>query len=64
MSLYSVAGRCILTSDVFEILEYTKKGYGGEIQLTDAMKKIAITKRMIAFAFEGKRIDIGTIQTV
>lgn len=64
MSLYSIAGRCILTPDVFEILEHTKKGYGGEIQLTDAMKKIAITKRMIAFAFEGKRIDIGIVQTI
>ena len=64
MSLYSVAGRCILTSDVFEILEHTKKGYGGEIQLTDAMKKIVMTEGMIALAFDGKRIDIGTIQMV
>lgn len=64
MSLYSVAGRCILTPDVFEILEHTEKGYGGEIQLTDAMKKIAMAKEMIAFAFEGKRIDIGAVQTI
>lgn len=60
MSLYSVAGRCVLTPDIFNILEHTGTGYGGEIQLTDAMKEIATKQTMIAFEFEGKRIDIGS----
>ena len=59
MSLYSISDRCVLPAEIFEILERTKPGAGGEIQLTDAMREIAITKGMTAIQYEGKRYDMG-----
>lgn len=60
MSLYSILGRCVLTPDIFDILERTPKGAGGEIQLTDAMRVLAQTKGMSAVDFIGKRYDLGS----
>lgn len=59
LSLYSILDRCILPAEIFEILERTVPGAGGEIQLTDAMREIAVTKGMTAVEFEGKRYDMG-----
>ena len=59
MSLYSILGRCVLTPDIFEILEKTGPGAGGEIQLTDAMRTLARRDGMIAVAFTGTRYDMG-----
>mgnify|MGYP000116851150 CR=1 FL=1 len=59
LSLYSILDRCVLPAEIFGILENTKPGIGGEIQLTDAMREIAITKGMTAVEFEGKRYDMG-----
>lgn len=59
LSLYSILDRCVLPAEIFEILERTKPGAGGEIQLTDAMREIAVTKGMTAVEFEGKRYDMG-----
>ncbi len=59
LSLYSILGRCVLTSDIFEILERTAPGAGGEIQLTDAMCVQAREGRMMAVNFTGKRYDMG-----
>lgn len=59
LSLYSILGRCVLTKDIFKILESTKPGAGGEIQLTDAMREIARTSGMTAVEFTGKRYDMG-----
>ncbi len=59
LSLYSILDRCVLPAEIFEILERTVPGAGGEIQLTDAMREIAISKGMTAVEFEGKRYDIG-----
>lgn len=59
LSLYSILDRCVLPAEIFEILERTAPGAGGEIQLTDAMREIAISKGMTAVEFEGKRYDIG-----
>lgn len=59
LSLYSILDRCVLPAEIFEILERTAPGSGGEIQLTDAMREIAISKGMTAVEFEGKRYDIG-----
>ncbi len=59
LSLYSILGRCVLTSEVFDILETTPPGAGGEIQLTDAMKVMAKKAGMIAVDFIGTRYDIG-----
>lgn len=59
MSLYSILGRCVLPPEIFAILENTKPGTGGEIQLTDAMKQLAQDKGMIGVDFYGKRYDMG-----
>ncbi len=58
-SLYSILGRCILTPDIFDILEETPLGAGGELQLTDAMKTKARADGMIGVDFTGKRYDMG-----
>lgn len=55
----AVLGRYILDGEIFEILEHTKPGRGGEIQLTDAICELAGKKPVYAFAFEGRRYDIG-----
>jgi UTP--glucose-1-phosphate uridylyltransferase len=59
LSLYSITDRVVLPPSIFEILERTQPGVGGEIQLTDAMKEIATTKGMTAVEMEGKRFDMG-----
>lgn len=59
LSLYSILGRCVLTPDIFDILDRTQPGAGGEIQLTDAMRELARTTGMIAVDFTGKRYDMG-----
>jgi UTP--glucose-1-phosphate uridylyltransferase len=59
MSLYSILGRCVLTPEIFDILDETKPGAGGEIQLTDAMRTLARRDGMIAVAFTGTRYDMG-----
>ncbi len=58
-SLYSILGRCVLTPEIFDILENTKPGAGGEIQLTDAMKVLSNTDGMIGVDFIGTRYDMG-----
>lgn len=59
LSLYSILGRCILPPEIFDILDNTKPGAGGEIQLTDAMRELARTKGMAAVEYTGVRYDIG-----
>lgn len=59
MSLYSILGRCVLTPDIFEIIDHTQPGAGGEIQLTDAMRTLARRDGMVAVNFTGKRYDMG-----
>jgi UTP--glucose-1-phosphate uridylyltransferase len=59
LSLYSILGRCVLPPEIFEILEHTAPGAGGEIQLTDAMKVLATTQGMTGVDFTGKRYDMG-----
>lgn len=58
-SNYSILGRVLLTPDIFEILEHTAPGAGGEVQLTDAMAEIARSGGMTAVDFEGERFDMG-----
>ncbi|MBQ6847535.1 MAG: UTP--glucose-1-phosphate uridylyltransferase GalU [Clostridia bacterium] len=58
-SNYSILGRCVLDSEIFEILERTPLGAGGELQLTDAMAQIARTKGMTGVDFSGTRYDMG-----
>ncbi len=59
LSLYSVLGRCVLTPDIFDILEHTAPGTGGEIQLTDAMCVQAQNGNMMGVDFIGRRYDMG-----
>lgn len=59
LSLYSILGRCVLPPDIFDILDRTKPGAGGEIQLTDAMAELARTCGMTAVEFTSKRYDMG-----
>ena len=55
----AIAGRYILTSEIFRALEQTPPGKGGEIQLTDALHLLMKKEMMIANTIEGKRYDIG-----
>ncbi len=59
LSLYSILGRYILTPEIFEILDKTQPGHGGEIQITDALKVLAHKNGVVMVDFEGKRYDIG-----
>ncbi|MBR3300890.1 MAG: UTP--glucose-1-phosphate uridylyltransferase GalU [Clostridia bacterium] len=58
-SNYSVLGRCVLDSEIFDILEKTPLGAGNELQLTDAMKVLATSGKMMGIDFSGKRYDMG-----
>jgi UTP--glucose-1-phosphate uridylyltransferase len=58
----AIIGRYILTPDIFEILKETKPGKGGEIQITDALLEQAKQGKVIAYRFEGKRFDCGSIE--
>ncbi len=55
----AILGRYIITPEIFEILERTKPGKGGEIQLTDALKELSKQESIYAYSFEGKRYDVG-----
>ena len=55
----AILGRYIVTPDIFNILEHTKPGKGGEIQLTDALKELLTREAMYAYTFEGRRYDVG-----
>lgn len=58
-STFAALGRYIITPDVFDVLEQTKPGKGGEIQLTDALRVMAHKGNVYAYNFQGKRYDIG-----
>ncbi len=58
-SLYSILGRCVLTPDIFDVLETIPNGAGGELQLTDAMAEIARRDGMVGVDFDGIRYDMG-----
>ena len=57
----AIIGRYILTPDIFDILQITKPGKGGEIQITDALLEQAKVGKVIAFKFKGKRFDCGSV---
>ena len=59
-SLKACLGRYLLTADVFQYLEKTAPGKGGEIQLTDGiLAMINDNKKVLAYNFDGIRYDIG-----
>lgn len=55
----AILGRYIITPQIFKILEETKPGRGGEIQLTDALSKLINKEAIYAYEFEGTRYDVG-----
>jgi UTP--glucose-1-phosphate uridylyltransferase len=55
----AVVGRYILNPRIFDLLETTGKGAGGEIQLTDAIASLLDEERVLAYEFEGQRYDCG-----
>jgi len=55
----AIIGRYILTPDIFPILQRSKPGKGGEIQLTDAIRKLLKTRPVYGFLFKGRRYDAG-----
>jgi UTP--glucose-1-phosphate uridylyltransferase len=55
----AIVGRYILPGRIFEFLENTKPGTGGEIQLTDAIEALLASQSMLAYRFEGTRFDCG-----
>lgn len=58
-SMYSILGRCVLTPDIFDVLQTIPYGAGGELQLTDAMAEIARRDGMVGVDFDGTRYDMG-----
>lgn len=58
----AILGRYIINPGIFNILAETKPGKGGEIQLTDALKELALKEDMYAYDFIGKRYDVGNKQ--
>lgn len=59
LSLFSILGRCVLPPSIFDILDNTPPGAGGEIQLTDAMRTLTLQEGMTGVDFIGKRYDMG-----
>lgn len=57
----AVMGRYVFTSKIFEMIDETKPGKGGEIQLTDAMYKLLAFQGMYGYIFDGKRYDTGNL---
>jgi len=58
-SSQAIIGRYVLTPRIFELLEQTKPGAGGEIQLTDGLKALLAEEKIFGYTFEGKRYDAG-----
>ncbi len=56
----AIMGRYVLTPKIFEKLEQTRRGAGGEIQLTDAIEALMAEQSVHAYEFEGVRYDTGT----
>lgn len=58
----AIIGRYILTPDIFEIIEETAPGAGGEIQITDALMQQAQRGCVLAYKFKGTRYDCGSVE--
>jgi UTP--glucose-1-phosphate uridylyltransferase len=56
----AVLGRYVLTPKIFNMLETTPRGAGGEIQLTDAIQALIEDQPVFGYQFEGERYDAGT----
>jgi UTP--glucose-1-phosphate uridylyltransferase len=59
-STLAVVGRYVLSPRIFDLLETTRAGTGGEIQLTDGIVALLAHERAMAYRFEGRRFDCGS----
>jgi len=57
----AIIGRYILTPDIFEILQSTPPGRNGELQITDALLTQARAGKVLAYKFDGRRFDCGSV---
>ncbi len=55
----AIIGRYVLTPGIFPALRATEQGRGGEIQLTDGLRRLLSSERVLAYRFDGKRHDAG-----
>jgi UTP--glucose-1-phosphate uridylyltransferase len=55
-----ISGRYILQPEIFDVLSDQEPGAGGEIQITDAMKRLAETQRFTGYRYRGRTYDTGT----
>ena len=60
-SNFAILGRYVLTPAIFDILEHTPPGKGGEIQLTDGLRELCYREPCVAKEFAGRRYDTGNI---
>ncbi|WP_025027146.1 UTP--glucose-1-phosphate uridylyltransferase GalU [Caldalkalibacillus mannanilyticus] len=58
-SNFAIMGRYVLRPEIFDILDNQKPGAGGEIQLTDAIKRLNESQAVLAYNFDGIRYDVG-----
>lgn len=59
-SRFAVIGRYVLNPEIFDHLEKTPAGVGGEIQLTDALKSFLASQKILGYCYEGRRFDVGS----
>ena len=59
-STLAVVGRYLLTAEIFDLLERTGRGAGGEIQLTDGIAALLKQQPVYAYRFSGRRYDCGS----
>ncbi|GMU46475.1 MAG: UTP--glucose-1-phosphate uridylyltransferase GalU [Pseudomonadales bacterium] len=57
----AIIGRYVLSPFIFELLRHTPPGKNGEIQLTDALLALARTSKVLAYKFQGRRFDCGSV---
>ena len=58
----AIIGRYILTHEIFEVLEGAQPDKNGEIQITDALMTLAKVGKVIAYQFQGRRFDCGSVK--
>lgn len=58
-SNHAIIGRYILTPAIFDLIEKTPAGVGGELQLTDGIRALLASEKVYSYEFEGKRYDAG-----
>jgi UTP--glucose-1-phosphate uridylyltransferase len=57
----AIIGRYILTPEIFSVLESTPAGKNGELQITDALLTLAKQGKVLAYKFDGRRFDCGSV---